>query len=184
MFFAKFSENISTFLVRAGIGLNGRTSILARPRVDTTTSEYYLRQFLNEDEAKFLRLLNHASGNYMLAAFRQLNTVPEAQDLTRRCIKQCLTETIGTEVHVFPISGKHLWGQDEDYKEETILIAMTQVEDGGKVLAELMEIPQENPIFRLWFGSGSAGAPVYGYHLEQEVLRLGPQVKCESLTKN
>ena len=30
---------------------------------------------------------------------------------------------------------------------------MTQVEDGGKVLAEIMEIPQENPIFRMRFGS-------------------------------
>ena len=139
--------------VRVGIGLNGGSTILARPKVDMTNGEYYMRQFLNEEEANFLRLLNQTAGNYMLAAFRQLNTVPEAQDLTRRCIKQSLTEIIGTEVHVFPISGKHLWGQEGDYKEETILIAMTQVEDGGKVLSEILEIPQENPIFRMCFGS-------------------------------
>ena len=89
----------------------------------------------------------------MLAAFRQMNTVLEAQDLTRRCIKQCLAETLGTDVHVFPISGNHLWGQEDDYKEETILIEMTQVEDGGKLLSEIMEIAQENPIFRMRFGS-------------------------------
>ena len=118
--------------VRVGIGLNGGSTILARPKVDNTYGEYYLRQFLNDEEARFLRLLNPTSGNYMLAAFRQMNTVPEAQDLTRRCIKQCLAETLGTDVHVFPISGKHLWGQEDDYKEETILVAMTQVEDGGK----------------------------------------------------
>ena len=115
--------------VRVGIGLNGGTTILTRPKVDNTYGEYYLRQFLNDEEARFLRLLNPTSGNYMLAAFRQMNTVPEAQDLTRRCIKQCLAETLETDVHVFPISGKHLWGQEDDYKEETILIAMTQVED-------------------------------------------------------
>ena len=38
-------------------------------------------------------------------------------------------------------------------KEETILIAMTQAEDGGKLLSEIMEIAQENPIFRMRFGS-------------------------------
>ena len=139
--------------VRVGIGLNGGTPILARPKVDNTYGEYYLRQFLNDEEARFLRLLSPNSGNYMLAAFRQMNTVPEAQDLTRRCIKQCLAETIGTDVYVFPISGKHLWGQEDDYKEETILIAMSQVEDGGKLLSEIMEIPQENPVFRMRFGS-------------------------------
>ena len=82
-----------------------------------------------------------------------MNTVPEAQDLTRRCIKQCLAETLGTDVYVFPISGKHLWGQEDDYKEETILIAMSQVEDGGRLLSEIMEIPQESQIFRMRFGS-------------------------------
>ena len=139
--------------VRVGIGLNGGLSILARPKVDNTYGEYYLRQFLNEEEAGFLRLLNSSSGNHMLAAFRQMNTVPEAQDLTRRCIKQCLTETLGTDVYVFPISGKHLWGQEDEYKEETILIAMSQVEDGFKLLSEIMEISLENPVFGMRFGS-------------------------------
>ena len=98
--------------VKVGIGLNGGSSILARPKVDNTYGEYYLRQFLNAEEVEFIRLLTPTSGNYMLAAFRQMNTVPEAQDLTRRCIKQCLAETLGTDIHVFPISGKHLWGQE------------------------------------------------------------------------
>ena len=47
--------------VRVGIGLSGGTPILARPKVDNTYGEYYLRQFLNDDEAKYLRLLNPTS---------------------------------------------------------------------------------------------------------------------------
>ena len=61
--------------VRVRIGLNGGSTILARPKVDMTNGEYYMRQFLNEEEANFLRLLNQTAGNYMLAAFMQLNTV-------------------------------------------------------------------------------------------------------------
>ena len=44
-------------------------------------------------------------------------------------------------------------GQEDEYKEETILIAMSQVEDGFTLLSEIMEISLENPVFGMRFGS-------------------------------
>ena len=40
--------------VKVGIGLNDGSSILARPKVDNTYGEYYLRQFLNVEKVEFI----------------------------------------------------------------------------------------------------------------------------------
>ena len=121
--------------------------------------EFYLRQFLNDEEASLLLSLIPGKAdtkpNHMVAAFRQMSTFQNILDMTRRCIKESLSRLLSIDIQCIPISGKHKWDLEDESREreETILLAISPFQDGHQLMADIMSLTDQNPVFKMWFGS-------------------------------
>ena len=133
--------------VVVGKFVEGGNAILSRLPVDNVPEkkgEFYLRQFLSDEEATLILSLipNHLGKktNHLVAAFRQMSTFQNLLDLTRRCIKESLSRLLSIEIHCVPISGKHRWDLEdpEREREETILLAISTFKGGDQLIADIM----------------------------------------------